>query len=250
MTPLSDSREEARRVVVYADEHGIAMRLLGGLAIHLHSPSATHRALARDYPDLDFLSAERRSDRVEPVLVELGYEPNKSFNLYNGDRRLLFSDSRHARQVDVFLGRFVMCHTIPLLERLTSEPITLPLAELLLTKLQIVEMNDKDVRDVCALVLDHPLGSFDEETVNVGRVQQLCADDWGLWKTVTLSLAKVGEGAARLDLEPWARNTIVERLQALGSALVETPKSLRWKMRAKIGEKVPWFELPEEVRRG
>ena len=225
------------------------MRLLGGLAICHHSPSATHHALRRAYPDLDFALGEKRSDRAEALLTGLGYQAHKSFNLLNGDRRALFSDVDHQRQIDVFVGGFRMCHTIPLLERLPLEPITIPLAELLLTKLQIVELNEKDVRDIAALLLDHPLGEGDAETINLARTAKLCAEDWGLWKTVGLSLDRAEQQVRSFPLEPQASATIRERIQGLRRALDEAPKSLRWKLRARVGERVTWYELPEEVRR-
>lgn len=247
---LEDIQEEALRIVKDGDAQGIVLRLLGGLAVRLHSPSATHRALARSYPDLDFATPLRRSQQVESLFTGLGYEPNKTFNLFNGDRRLLFYDQPHGRQIDVFVGQFEMCHRLPITERLSLEPLTLPLAELLLTKLQIVQMNEKDVRDISALLLDHPLGDTDVETINLSRVVQLCDEDWGLWKTVTLSLNKVRDFSDSFSLETPAKAILVERLDQLEKSLGDSPKPLKWKMRARIGEKVKWYDLPEEVRRG
>jgi len=244
-----DPIQEAQRIIAAAAAAGLTLRLLGGLAIWHHSPSASHRALSRDYLDLDFALGERRSDRAEALLSGLGYAAHRAFNLLNGDRRILFSDAAHDRQVDVFVGGFRMCHTIPLLERLLLEPVTIPLAELLLTKLQIVELNPKDLRDVAALLLDHPLGVGDAETINLGRVAGLCCEDWGLWKTVSLNLDRSEQHLQQLELEPSAWETLRERLGALRRTLQESPKSLRWKLRARVGERVPWYDLPEEVRR-
>ena len=245
-----DIVQEARRIVGAGQAQGIMLRLLGGLAVRMHAPSASHRALARSYPDIDFVTPARRGQAVETLLIDLGYEPNKSFNLYNGDSRLLFYDRGHGRQIDVFVGQFEMCHRLPIAERLDKEPLTIPLAELLLTKLQIVRMNEKDVRDVCALLLDHPLGETDQETINLPRITQLGAEDWGLWKTMHVNLRKVQELCDTYELEASAKLTVVERLNQLRVALDQAPKSLKWKMRAAIGERVQWYELPEEVQRG
>jgi hypothetical protein len=242
--------DEARRIVEAGQAQGIILRLLGGLAVRLRSPSATHRALARAYPDIDFVTPARRSHMVETLLTGLGYEPDKSFNLLNGDSRLLFYDHGHSRQIDVFVGAFEMCHRLPVAERLDSDALTIPLAELLLTKLQIVHMNEKDVRDICALLLDHPFGEADRQTINLPRITRICAEDWGLWKTVTLSLHKVQDFCDAYDLEAAAKLTIIERLNELRTALEHAPKSLKWKMRSAIGERVQWYDLPEEVRRG
>jgi hypothetical protein len=250
MSILADATQEAQRIIEQAGGLGLTVRLLGGLAIRVHSPSAGHRALVRSYPDLDFAMNERRGDRAESLLTRLGYAANKAFNLLNGDRRLLFFDSDHDRQIDVFVGRFHMCHTIPLGERLSLEPVTIPLAELLLTKLQIVQMNQKDVRDIAALLLDHPAGEGDTETVNLPRVSSLCCDDWGLWRTVLVSLDKVEEHSAGFGLEADALRTLRDRVALLRAALHDGPKSTRWKLRAKVGERILWYDLPEEVRRG
>jgi hypothetical protein len=241
--------DEARRIIAAAQAKGISLRLLGGLAVRLRSPSASHRALARNYPDIDFAAA-RGSRAVEALLAELGYAPNKEFNLLNGASRLLFYDPGHERQIDVFVGQFEMCHRLPLAERLEPEQPTIPLAELLLTKLQIVQLNEKDVRDICALLLDHACGEGDGETINLPRVAQLCAEDWGLWKTVTLSLQKVRDFCDAYDLDAANKLTIAERVSVLRQALESAPKSLKWRMRAAIGERLQWYDLPEEVQRG
>ncbi len=129
-------------------------------------------------------------------------------------------------------------------------PATLDVTDLLLTKLQIVELNEKDVRDVCALLLDHPLGDRDAEMLNAGRIASLCADDWGLWRTVGLSLEKVLEVSQGFGLGKELQQRIIWQVSTLREALEAAPKSTRWKMRARVGDRVPWFELPEEVRRG
>jgi hypothetical protein len=247
---LEDIQEEALRIMKQGEAQGVLLRLLGGLAIKMHSPSATHRALARSYPDMDFATPLRRAQSVEVLLTGLGYEPNKTFNLLNGASRLLFYDNVHGRQIDVFIGHFEMCHRLPITDRISLDPFTLPLAELLLTKLQIVQMNEKDIRDICALVIDHPLGDADAEMINLSRFEQICDEDWGLWKTVMLSLKKVQEYLNKYPLEPNDKGPLEERLAQLQRSLDESPKSLKWKMRARIGEKMQWYDLPEEVRRG
>jgi hypothetical protein len=251
MAALEQARADTQQIIELAAGQGVTLRLLGGLAVRLHSPSATHRSLARQYADFDFVMAERRGDRVAAAVAALGYTPNQSFNLLNGDRRLLFYDESGERQIDIFVSSFHMCHTIPIVaERMALEPLTLPLAELLLTKMQIVQLNEKDVRDLCALVLDHSFGDGDDETFNLPYISGLCARDWGLWKTITTNAQKVRDFADAYDLDGAEKLTIAERLGVLRSTLDETPKSLKWKARDRIGERVQWYDLPEEVQRG
>ncbi|HZQ07113.1 MAG TPA: hypothetical protein VFD70_11075, partial [Anaerolineae bacterium] len=202
------------------------------------------------YPDIDFATPQKRASQIEKLFEELGYTPNKNFNLFNGDVRLLFYDDEHHRQVDIFVAQFTMCHKIPITERMNLDSPTIPLAELLLTKLQIYEMNEKDIRDVCALLLDHPLGETDTETINVNRIMQLTGEDWGLWKTSMLSIGKVKRYMETVEMEPPHRDTLNARLGGLEAALNTAPKSMKWKMRDRVGDKVKWYELPEEVRRG
>lgn len=249
--PLDNIQEEALRVVQTAQQQGITLRLLGGLAVRLHSESAArHRSLIRPYPDIDFATPNKQASKIEKLFDELGYVPNKNFNLFNGDVRLLFYDEPHSRQVDIFVAQFMMCHKIPITERIGADALTLPLAELLLTKLQIFEMNEKDIRDVCALLLDHPIGENDDETINVLRIMQLTGDDWGLWKTSMLSMGKVKRYLETVEMEPAEHDRLRARLGGLEAAMQTSPKSMKWKMRDRVGEKMKWYELPEEVRRG
>jgi hypothetical protein len=189
-----------------------------------------------------------RSAHADRLLRASGYEPEVSFNAMNGNERLLFHDLEHGRQVDVFVGSFRMCHVIPLTERLNPEQSTVPLAELLLTKLQIVELNEKDVRDTLLLFHGHEVADHDDDAVNGGRVAELCAGDWGLWRTITTNLERCREMVGDYDLTEEDRRRISDRFGAVLQRIVDEPKSRGWKLRAKIGERKRWYDLPEEVR--
>ncbi|MCU0492233.1 MAG: hypothetical protein MUD01_11625 [Chloroflexaceae bacterium] len=243
----SDIETEARALVAAAEAEGLPLRLLGGLAVRLHAPSTGLPAFSRAYPDLDIAAPPRQSHRIEAFFASRGYAADRNFNLLNGDRRLLFYDEANRRQVDVFVGQFAMCHRLAFNERITGDAPTLPLAELLLTKLQIVQLNDKDARDSCALLLDHPLGEGDAETINLPRLLHVCGDDWGWWRTVTQNLAKLRELHVGYGLPLEARTRLSGRLEELTQALHGSPKTLRWKTRAILGDKVRWYEEPEEV---
>lgn len=247
--PATDIVQEARRIIDAAADHEITLRLLGGLAVRLHSPSADHRSLNRSYPDIDFATPRAHGQRVERLFAELGYTADRAFNTLNGAERMLFYDKANDRQIDVFVGGFAMCHRLPIVERMTLDPLTLPLAELFLTKLQIVELNEKDVRDLYALLLDHPVGSGDDETTNARRIARLCARDWGLYKTVSLNIERLRQLSSVYQFMPAERSLLLERLAELRAAIEREPKSLRWRLRASLGERVRWYDLPEEVRR-
>jgi hypothetical protein len=200
--------------------------------------------LRRDYKDLDLVTGTKSRKAVDTFLRDAGYEPHVAFNAMNSKERMLFFDDAHGRQVDVFVGSFRMCHAIPLEERLEVDPVSVPLAELVLTKLQVIEVNEKDVRDTVALFHEHPLGDEDGGSVNAARVAELCADDWGLWRTITANLRTVEVQVERYDVD---RTRVTERLVGLQERIEAAPKSRGWKLRAKIGERKRWYELPEEV---
>ena len=174
---------------------------------------------------------------------DLGYEPHLGFNAMNGRERLLFYDNPNERQVDVFVRSFRMCHEIPLEERLTVDEDTVPLAELLLTKLQIIELNEKDVRDTVAILVEHEV--IDDDTgVNSWHISALCAEDWGLWRTITRNLEELRSRVEGYDVD---HNLVSNRVSLLLERIEAMPKSRAWRIRAKVGERKRWYQLPEEV---
>jgi hypothetical protein len=199
--------------------------------------------LTREYKDLDFATSKKSSGDLQKLLRDIGYEPHLGFNAMNGRERLLFYDNPNGRQVDVFVSSFRMCHEIPLEKRLTVDDDTVPLAELLLTKLQIIELNEKDVRDTVALLLEHEI-TDDDQGVNATQVASLCADDWGLWRTISHNLEKLREQVVHYDVD---REAVSNRVSLILEHIETAPKSRSWRLRAKIGERKRWYELPEEV---
>jgi hypothetical protein len=247
---LSGVVEEARRVVEEAERSGVGLRLLGGVAVRLRAGERLHPAFRREYADLDFIAPRGSSAEVQRFFGEQGYVPQVRFNTLYGKERLLFFDEENGRQVDVLVGDFRMCHRIPLGERLRLEPLTIPLAELLLTKLQIVELNEKDVRDALALLHAHEVGEEDGDRVNAARVAGLCAADWGLWRTFTANLGSLGGHLGRYGLSPEDEERVWGRIRALQERVEREPKPLAWRLRARIGDRKRWYELPEEVAGG
>ncbi len=251
MSTLPDLEEEMFRLISAAQEQDIFLRVLGGLAIKIHSPHASHRSLARKYPDIDFVTDKTSAKKMLDFLPTVGYTPNKTFNTLSGDRRQLWYDETQGRQIDIFIGDFTMCHTLPLADRLDIEPLTIPLAELFLSKAQIVELNRKDVLDLLALLLDHEVGPGDDETINADLIADLCAKDWGLYTTISLNIQKLHDflDENNLELDEADAQTIKRRLVAMLKAMDEAPKTMAWKMRAKVGTRVRWYEEVEEVQR-
>ncbi|HET9675904.1 MAG TPA: nucleotidyltransferase family protein [Solirubrobacterales bacterium] len=242
---LADPVAEGRRIAEAAAEAGLPLRLLGGVAVALTCPSSQHPPLARDYGDIDLATTSAAKDKVVRLMESLGYTGDKEFNMLHGHRRLYFWDGRNERQVDVFVNEANLCHRISLKGRLESAPLTLSLADLAVLKLQVVETNEKDYLDICAIFADHDL-TEDDSGISLTYMAKLVASDWGLWRTMGM----VAERSERFALElPGfeAGQLVAGRLRRLREALDRVPKTGGWKLRARIGDRKRWYELPEEV---
>ncbi len=245
---LPDLVEEGERLLAIAHEQDASFALLGGVAVRL-AAAEVPAALDREYKDLDFAVPKGASGATGKLLADAGYEPQIVFNAMNGKERLLYHDTQHGRQVDVFVGAFRMCHEIPLSERLKPGEKTVPLAELLLTKLQIIELNEKDIRDTVLLLHGHEVADHDGDAVNGSRIAELCAGDWGLWRTITRNLEGCASHVDQYTLPEERKSQIKQRLSQLLARIEAAPKSRSWKMRDRIGERKRWYDLPEEVER-
>lgn len=245
--PLPDIVEEGRRVLSLAEDSGVALRLLGGVAVFLRAPNGLPEPFRRIYHDLDFATVSGGSRACAKLFDAAGYEPGVHFNALHGKERLLFFDQGNGRHADVFVGEFRMSHKIPLEGRITLEALTVPLAELLLTKLQIAELNEKDVLDAIALFHGHGVSDEDGDSINAGRVAEVLASDWGLWRTFTGNLAVCRDYLGRYELGEEGTGRVEQRFDILGERIEAEPKSRAWKLRARVGERKRWYETPEEV---
>ena len=244
-TPNADIVLEADRLLGAAGEADVPVRLVGGLAVRAHLPAGTEPIIVREYKDIDLVTLKGRGRAVSAFMTEQGYEADRVFNTTNGHRRLLYYDVPHQRQVDVFVGAFEMCHSIPITDRIDLHPTAVPLAELMLTKMQIVELNAKDQSDIVTMLFHYDVGDGDDGMINATRVGALCAADWGLWRTTKMNTERTRQALA--NAAPEVRDVAMPRLERLWQAIEDAPKSGRWKMRNRVGDKVRWYEEPEEV---
>jgi hypothetical protein len=250
MPILPDILAEMHRLIDAAHANSILLRAIGGLAIRVKSGDL-QRFFTREYRDLDFVIADTERKRIEPFFQEMGYEPNRQFNLLNGSKRQIYLDPNSDRHVDIFIGKFEMCHKLPMNGRLEIDPVTVPLAELLLSKAQIVELNHKDALDIACLLLYNGTGHTDDGRINLDYIAKLCGQDWGLYKTTSISLKRVEEvvGDEKLNLTGTERALISKRIAEIYQTFEAMPKSLAWQMRDKVGTRVRWYEEVEEVAR-
>lgn len=244
-TPRTDPAAEGRRISEAVTQDGVELRLTGGVAVALRCPSAHAPPLSRQYADIDAVGHASQRARIGNLLTALGYEADESFNAVHGARRLFYWDTRNQRQFDVFLDRVEMCHVIDLSKRLATEHGTLAPADLLLMKLQVVETNPKDLIDIIALLVDHDF-TADDTGLNLPYLVKLTSSDWGLWRTVTL-VASRAEAHARSCGDFAGSSRAQQQVQVFLDAVTKSPKSAGWRLRGKIGERVKWYELPEEA---
>ncbi|NJC98383.1 MAG: nucleotidyltransferase family protein [Anaerolineae bacterium] len=249
MDSLTELVNEMHHLIDAANKSQIHLRAFGGLAI-LAQSQKDPRFFKRDAPDLDFLIPKNERQKLEPFFHEMGYSPDRQFNLLNGMRRqIYYSDRTHDLHVDILVGDFEMCHKLPLDNRLEVDPVTIPLAELLLSKAQVVQLNRKDALDIISLLFNHEVGEEKDGRIGLDRITQLCGQDWGLYKTTSINLGRVEELLAvkELNLTPEERGLVVDRIRRIQKAFADMPKSVAWQMRDKVGTRVRWYLEVEEV---
>ena len=244
--PLEDPVAEARRLIAAAGERGLLLRALGGVAVYLLAPDGKPR-LPRRVKDID-VAVPRGSGRPTARLLEqAGYVGDEMFNALHGSRRLLFIDPAHERHLDVFVGEFSLCHEIPLTARLDRAPLTVPPEELLLSKLQIVAATANDQSDLYSLLVQYDVAAFGlEASLDASFVAGLCAKDWGLWRTCVGSIERLQANLESSPLDPGEASRVQARLAALRGYLEAEPKTMKWRLRSQVGDKVRWYQQPEE----
>jgi hypothetical protein len=241
----------AYQIVEEAKQRGATLRLLGAVAFHIHCPEyKDYQAKAnRLFTDLDFAAYFKHNRAIRDLFEHLGFEEDREVAIVYARRRLVFNDLKSTLHFDVFFDKLDFCHPIPWAGRLEVDSLTIPLAELLLEKMQIFHLNEKDVIDTLMLLREHPIDQEDSERINVKRIARMCAQDWGLWRTVTMNLRKVSDLSEKYDWLPKGdRSVVQERITQLLTAIDQEPKSAAWKARNLIGDRVQWYKDVSEVQ--
>jgi hypothetical protein len=227
------------------------MRVIGSLAFQMHCPQFGYlqSAMGRAYTDIDFGAYGRQSKQIQELMARLGYSENREVFIVSEGERAIFESPETGLHVDVFYEKLDFCHTIYWKDRLEVDAPTIPLTELLLEKMQIVKINEKDVIDTIMLLLEHPLGESDQETINVRLAAQLCANDWGLWRTTTMNLDKVRQlanGYEQLSAEQ--KMKVTAQVDQILKRLQDEPKPLAWRLRDRVGDRVKWYKDVDELQ--
>jgi hypothetical protein len=243
---LTDPLPEALALAEGAARAGLGLKLLGGLAVRVLCPGLPPRR--RSDQDIDYACLSRERKKVAEYLASAGCAPDRRFNSLNGDRQMYFT-APSGRPVDVMVDRLTMCHTLDLRPSFHRLPFTIDAMDVLLSKLQIVELNEKDARDLVHLLAALPLGGGELGTLDTGRFCRLLGSDWGWWRTVTGNLAKLPALIAEDPglVPPGGSEDPAGQARRLLELAEQAPKSVKWRLRANVGERVRWYELPEEV---
>jgi len=240
-------------VLALEDNKHVVMRLIGALAFRTQCPKFGYiqDRLERKFTDIDFASYPRFNRDIRRILTALGYEEDKQVTQLFGDRRMLFHDNAFGRHIDIFFNALDFCHVLKFVGRLEAQELTLPLAELLLEKMQIVQINEKDLIDTVMLLREHPVGDSDQGAINARIIARTLAGDWGFWRTVTGNLKLLDEQLEeyRDRLQEDDRDVVHGRIHELLEHIEREPKSVVWKARARIGERVKWYKDVEELTR-
>jgi hypothetical protein len=250
-----DFAAEAIKIVEEANKAGVILRIMGATAIRIHCPNSVslHKALGRELTDMDFIGYSKQREKIEKFFTqEFKYEMVKAA-LTPGlfvNRCIFFDKTEKKPHIDVFLDKLEMNHTIDFKDRLDKDSPTIPLAELLLEKMQIVKINEKDIKDAMVLLLEHNLGDSDKEVINIEYIAKILSKDWGFYYTVTTNLNKVKAFLERYEvLTNEQRKIISDKIDKLLERIEKEPKTLSWKVRARVGPAKKWYNEVEEVER-
>ena len=250
--PPSTFIEEAISCVEDAAKEGIILRVMGGLAIYLHSQKFKKlweklgRLGERVFTDIDFASYGKFRRKVIDFFTNRGYGIDKRVQMQHGMQRHIYFGGR-VPMIDVFFDKLEMNHVISF-KRLEVDFPTIPLSELLLEKLQIVKINEKDIKDTIVLLRAHDIGKTDDETINLNALAQAgLLSDWGFYYTATTNLKKIVDFLPTCNaLTENDRKIIRDRVNGILHYLDEQPKSLGWKLRARVGTKKKWYNDVED----
>jgi hypothetical protein len=239
-------------LMTQAEASSVTMRVSGAVAFRTHCPQFKYMAyeLGRVLADLDFAAYSRDMAEIEKLFLDLGYEQSQMVKMLYATQRRIFYHPQHGVHCDVFFDKLRFCHDVDLRGRLEIDYPTISLVDLLLEKMQIVEINRKDITDTIMLLREHAVGNHDQYTMNADYLAQLCGSSWGLWRTISTNLQKVlGLMPGYAVLTGADRSDVMEKIRALQARLDGQPKTLAWRLRARIGDRVQWYRDVEEVAR-
>ena len=242
--------DNAFQIIDQGQKQDAVLRLLGSVAFYIHCPAygSFQSKANRYFTDLDFAAYFKHYAAIQNIFEKLGFQEDREAAVVYTRHRLVLDNMKSSLHVDIFFDKLDFCHPIPSANRLEVDSPTIPLAELLLEKMQIVRLNEKDIIDTLMLVREHPINYSDSQTINARRIADLCAHSWGLWRTITMNLRKISEFSEKYNwLDSEDREVIQDRIKELLDIINNQPKSTAWKLRNQIGDRVKWYTEVHEI---
>jgi hypothetical protein len=235
----------ALKIVEAADTEEINLRLIGSVGIRLHCNKFTqlHIELGRTLGDIDLVGYSKDKPRIDRLMSELGFikKPTSFAAIYSS--REIYYTADKSRVIDIFYDRLQMNHTIEFRGILELDKPTVPLAELLMQKLQIVKITEKDLKDVIVLLREHDVGESDADVINVTRIARVLSHNWGFWYTATENIKKIAGLLSHFNAIPYNDEQIVlNRLENIMGIINSYPKTTFWKIRSKLGTSIKWYK--------
>jgi len=225
---------------------------LGATAVRLHCPRFQYlfEEMERRPTDIDFMAYGKDRPLLRDFFKEIGYEPDIRVITTHGYRRHIYHQQKKDITVDVFFDKLEFCHTIVFSGRLEIDSPTVPLADLLLAKMQIVKLNEKDVKDVIILLTEHDIGQANNEMIDAAYIAHNLSDDWGFYYTFTTNMKKVAAFVKEFaPLKEEERADVLAKVNWMLGVVEAEPKSFKWKMRARVGTSTKWYnEVDEYIR--
>jgi hypothetical protein len=241
---------ELKRILKASSDAGLIMRVIGSLAFQIHCPTYGYlqAAMGRAYTDIDFAAYQRQTKEIDELMSRLGYRENREVFIVSEGERAIFERHEIGMHIDIFFEKLAFSHVIYWNNRLEVDNPSIPLAEMLLEKMQIVQINEKDIIDTIMLLLEHPLGDKDQETINIKYIAGLTSSDWGLWRTITMNLDKVSRLAqGYTQLTPEQKEKVHAQVKTALERIEHEPKNLAWRLRSRVGDRVKWYRDVDEV---
>jgi len=243
--------QRMNQILQMATEYDAIVRVMGALAFRIHCPQFKYieYKLGRELTDIDLVANSRHQRQLDRMFTQLEWNETKTIRMFTAGKRWLFTapDGMH---LDIFFDRLVMSHEVNLKGRLEIDYPTISLVDLVLEKMQIVRINEKDLIDTMILLLEHNIGDASQETIDVRYLRSLCASDWGLWRTVTMNLEKLQSYLSSVpELSEQERQNGETKVARLLQEIEAAPKSFKWRMRAKLGDKRKWYRDVDELIR-
>jgi hypothetical protein len=240
-----DRISESLRIIREGEKQGAVLRMIGGLAVRAHCEDLTF--CEREYGDIDLIALGRQIGKIRSIFESLGYSEDLLIARSTDGTRLLFQRDDSQDHVDVFLDKLRMEHTIDLRDRLQIERLTISVSDILVTKLIIHVMNEKDYRDIFTIMKDMEFSHDDTPgVINVNYLANICSKNWGLFQDVYSKIDACFQLVSHFNLNQSDCKLIQTRFLSIKEAMDNKPKSLKWKLRALMGNRIAIREIVEE----